>query len=165
MEAASVYLYTLATLAVTFGGFAVIAIAVRQVIGGQLGKTHLFITRIFFELAIVVTVVAILPGLLALFKIPEAVLWRLASAIAAVPVIIWSLCYPFRRRTVTGVPWSLVVFVNTTLNAAAVACLAVNIAGVFEHAAGALYALAPTILLVRLWGNFIHNLEIFVRET
>ncbi|MBV9348843.1 MAG: hypothetical protein JOZ70_14570 [Pseudolabrys sp.] len=164
MEAALTYLYTLASLAVTFGSFAVIAVALRQEIGGSLGKTHLFITRVFIELAILVAVLSILPGFLALIKLQEEHLWRFASVIAAFLILIWSISYPIRRhKAVRAGRFALVVWVNSGLNATAFCSLAVNIVSISD-ASGAFYAAAPTIMMLRLWGNFLHNLDTFVRR-
>jgi hypothetical protein len=43
----SAYLYTLATLSMTFGGFCAIVIVLRQTAGKELSGWHIVLTRLF----------------------------------------------------------------------------------------------------------------------
>jgi len=47
--AGSTYLYTLATLSVTFAGFCAIVIVLRQTAGKELSGWHLVLTRLYIE--------------------------------------------------------------------------------------------------------------------
>ena len=64
------YLYTLASLSVTFVGFSALVIILRQTMGGEMSKLDILITRIFIQLGFIVAGGAMLPALLQLFALP-----------------------------------------------------------------------------------------------
>src|SRR6516164_7889222 len=116
--AASGYLYTLATLSITFVGFSALVIVLRQTLGGDLSRLDLLLTKIFVQLGFLVAGAALLPPLLALLRCPEPLVWRISSAIAAA---LFALSYPTRRRAASGdsTPWIVWVDVGALLIAAA----------------------------------------------
>lgn len=50
----------------------------------------------------IVTGGSLLPPLLALYGIPEALVWRVSSVIAAIPIVLFVATVPRRRRAATG---------------------------------------------------------------
>jgi hypothetical protein len=96
------YLYTLATLSVTFVGFSALVIVLRQTFGGELSKLDILITRIFIQLGFMVAACAMLPPLLVLCLVPQPVIWRICSLCTAVPSFLFAVTYPARRRAANG---------------------------------------------------------------
>jgi hypothetical protein len=70
------YLFTLATLAITFVGFSAIVIALRQTLGGTMSRFDVLLARIFIQLGFVVAAGSILPALLARSGVSAAQSWR-----------------------------------------------------------------------------------------
>jgi len=62
-----VYLDTLAVISVTFGGFAVIAVALRQDTGARLSKLQVLIIRLLVEISLIAAFLCMMPSLLSLF--------------------------------------------------------------------------------------------------
>src|SRR5215475_11122794 len=110
--AGSNYLYTLATLSVTFVGFSALVIVLRQTFGGELSKLDILITRIFIQLGFLVAASAMLPPLLALFSIPHARIWSLCSLCTAVPFFLFAVTYPARRRAASGAGAPLAIWID-----------------------------------------------------
>jgi hypothetical protein len=109
------YLYTLATLAVSFVGFSALVIMLRQAFGGGLSKLEILITRIFIQLGFIVAAGAILPPLMSLFGWPIPVIWRLCSLVTAVPSFLFAVTYPSRRRVASGVPTPITIWVDVLI--------------------------------------------------
>ena len=91
------YLNTLAALAVTFVGFSSLVIVLRQAMGGEMSKLDILITRTFIQVGFLVAAGAMLPGLLSLFHLEEPSVWRVSSAVTALPVVLFAVTYPARR--------------------------------------------------------------------
>src|SRR5215813_6358890 len=106
------YLYTLAALSVTFVGFSALVIILRQTFGGELSKLDILITRLFIQLGFMVAASAMLPPLLALFQVPQSLIWRICSLCTAVPTLLFALTYPARRRAASGVATPLAIWID-----------------------------------------------------
>jgi len=65
---ASGYLYTIATVGMTFAGLSVLTMIFRQLLGGQMTKWDSFVSRTWIELGFMTTFGSILPPLLILFE-------------------------------------------------------------------------------------------------
>ena len=109
---ASGYLYTMATVGMTFAGLSVLTMILRQMLGGRLTKWDSFVTRTWVELGFMTTFGSILPPLLILFGPPASIAWRIPSGVMAVILGIWALTFPRRRLAVnsTRLPTQVVVF-------------------------------------------------------
>ena len=145
--AASGYLYTLATLSITFVGFSALVIVLRQTLGGDLSRLDLLLTKIFVQLGFLVAGAALLPPLLALLQCTEPLVWRISSAIAAIAAALFALSYPTRRRAASGdsTPWIVWVDVGALLIAAAL--LTANAVALGIASGPGPYAVAITIVL------------------
>src|SRR3974390_890996 len=97
---ASGYLYTIATVGMTFAGLSVLTMILRQMLGGQMTKWDSFVTRTWVQLGFMTTVGWVLPPLLMLFEAPEAIVWRISSGVMAVILGCWALTFPHRRHAV-----------------------------------------------------------------
>jgi hypothetical protein len=98
----SAYLYTLATLAMTFAGFCAIVIVLRQTTGKRLSGFHLVLTRLYLESGLFSAAFCMLPPLLALCGLTETTVWRVSSAIIATVLVSFGATYPMRRAAITA---------------------------------------------------------------
>ena len=98
----SAYLYTLATLAMTFAGFCAIVIVLRQTAGKDISGFHLVLTRLYLESGLFSAAFCMLPPLLALCGLAETTVWRVSSAIIAAVLICFGATYPRRRAAITA---------------------------------------------------------------
>jgi hypothetical protein len=146
------YLYTLAALAVSFVGFSALVMILRQTFGGEVSKLDTLITRIFIQLGFIVAAGALLPSLLSLFQLAHDLVWRLASAVTAVPAFLFAVTYPARRRAASGVRTPIVVWIDVLVLVLAAIALIGNAIGLgFEPAAGPFAGALTAILFLSFW--------------
>jgi len=87
----SAYLYTLATLSMTFAGFSAVVIVLCQTIGREISGFHVVLMRLYIEAGLWAAGFCMLAPLLAAFGLSEATVWRATSAIIAmIHYRIWS---------------------------------------------------------------------------
>ncbi|SIO35029.1 hypothetical protein SAMN05443247_04277 [Bradyrhizobium erythrophlei] len=98
----SAYLYTLATLAMTFAGFCAIVIVLRQTTGKSMSGFHVVLTRLYLESGLFSAAFCMLPPLLALCGLAETTVWRVSSAIIAAVLLCFGATYPRRRAAITA---------------------------------------------------------------
>jgi hypothetical protein len=148
------YLYTLATLAVTFVGFSALVIIMRQTLGGAMSKLDILITRIFIQLGFMVAAGCMLPPLLSLFQISDAQIWRLSSIAVALPAFLFATTYPSRRKAASGAPMPIHIGIGVLCLLLLSLSLIFNAAGIFSAFSGpGPFAAALTgILFVAGWG-------------
>jgi hypothetical protein len=95
-------LYTLATLSVTFAGFAALLLMLRQSAGAGLSALDRFLARTvvghFFWLA----AGGIFPSVLSLYELPEQWVWRASALLFGLPMLWLLLTYQRRRIAATG---------------------------------------------------------------
>jgi hypothetical protein len=142
----STYLFTLATVSITFVGFAALVLVFRQTIGGEVTRYDTYFTLSFIQVGFIVTVGALLPPLLALYGWREEVVWRVSSAVLAALILYFVATVPKRRRAATNgsVPnfvWALLA-VQAFSGVALIFCAV----GVLVRG-GAVYASAMTAIL------------------
>jgi hypothetical protein len=145
---ASGYLYTIATVGMTFAGLSVLTMILRQMLGGRITKWDSWVTRTWIQLGFMTTFGSILPPLLMLFATPAPIAWRISSGIMAVILGSWALTFPRRRHAVnpTRLPLQVVLF-SLAMDIAALALAANAIVVPVEQLAGA-YAAAVTTILI-----------------
>ena len=145
---ASGYLYTIATVGMTFAGLSVLTMILRQMLGGRITKWDSWVTRTWIQLGFMTTFGSILPPLLILFGAPAPIAWRISSGIMAVILGSWALTFPRRRHAVnpTRLPFEVVTYaLAMDIAALALAANAIVVSG--ELLAG-VYAAAVTAILV-----------------
>jgi hypothetical protein len=142
------YLYTIATVGMTFAGLSVLTMILRQMLGGRITKFDSFVTRTWVQLGFMTTFGSILPPLLILFGTPAPIAWRISSGCMAVILGHWALTFPRRRHAVnpTRLPLQVVIF-SLAMDIAALA-LAANALVVPGELAAAAYAAAVTTILI-----------------
>ena len=158
------FLYTLATLMVTFAGFSALLLIIRQTSGGQLSILDRFLTRTVIGNLLVLLVGALLPPLLQLFAVPEPRIWKVSALVFGLPYLVMQLTFPYRRRTTTGSaasPFIYAIFV--WLGSATIAAMIVGVLA--ELAPGAAtYIAALTVNFFTLGFSFVIALEVILKQ-
>ena len=141
------YLNTLAALAVTFVGFSSLVIVLRQAMGGEMSKLDILITRTFIQVGFLVAAGAMLPGLLSLFHLEEPSVWRVSSAVTALPVVLFAVTYPARRNAASEVRTPFVIWIDVLVILGFVLLLGCNASGVLVPTGPGPYTAALTGVL------------------
>ena len=128
--AESDFLLRLAALSLSFVGFSAVVVTLRGALGGELSARHLRLVRLYIEGGLLVTVLGLVPSLLTLLHLAESVVWRVASAAAALMFTFLLFVQFRRRRTVEGTfpPWVVIIL---AISWALVVALALNATGTF----------------------------------
>lgn len=162
--AVTAYLYTLATLAVSFVGFSALVIILRQTLGGEMSRLDVLITRIFIQLGFLVAAGSMLPPLLSQFYTHEVLVWRVPSAVIGVPVLVFAATYPARRRAASGVHMPIPVWIDVCIIFSLGLVLMANAAGVVTGGGAGVYAAALSgILAVAAWA-YLQALNTLLRH-
>ena len=142
------YLYTIATVGMTFAGLSVLTMILRQMLGGRITKWDSWVTRTWIQLGFMTTFGSILPPLVILLGAPAPIAWRMSSGVMAVTLGSWALTFPRRRQAVnpTRLPLEVVIF-SLAMDIAALALAANAIVVPGELLAG-VYAAAVTAILI-----------------
>jgi hypothetical protein len=158
------YLYTLATVSITFVGFSTLFILVRQALGKTMSKFDILLTRNFLQLGFMVAFGSLLAPLLILLRIGDLNAWRIASAVAAVPAFMFALTYPRRRAATvnTAVPKEVWFDVSAVFLAGGI--LLANAVGWPWAPDAGLYAAGLTIILSISFLAFLHALDFLLEQ-
>ena len=124
------YLYALATISITYAGFAALAIILRQTIGGKPSRLDTFFIRNVLVRSFMIAGFSLLPPLLAMFKLPQATIWRASATVAAIVQCLFILIWFLRRRTVTSRPLPQLSFANVIFQLLTALFLLLNAAGI-----------------------------------
>ena len=163
-SAESDYLSSLASLSLSFVGFSAVVVTLRGALGGELSGRHLRLVRLYIEGGLLVTALALVPTLLGLLHIPEAVTWRLSSAAAASIFSVLLLVQFRRRRAIEPDRFPLWVMVVYAISSVVVASLWFNVAGIpFSPSVGP-YAIALTWALCIFGFIFVRTMELFLHR-
>jgi hypothetical protein len=141
----SAYLYALAQIAITFAGFTALFMMLRQTFGGTTTKYDLFVTRNYLFFSFLVVIGSMVPSLLAAFGIAQDLIWRLSSLAVAIPMGVFVVTYPSRRRRLVGAGFPLRVWPMQLILASAAIVLFFN--GVAASNAGR-FELGVTLILL-----------------
>jgi hypothetical protein len=158
------FLYTLATLMVTFAGFSALLLMIRQAAGAQLSPLDRFLTRTVVGNLFVLTAGALLPPLLALYGLADAWIWRASAILFGLPYLAILVTFPHRRRAATGHPTP--AFVKATFIGLGAASLLAMIAYVFADLghSGAVYITALMLNFFTLALAFVIALEVILAQ-
>jgi hypothetical protein len=157
-------LYTLATLTITFAGFAALLLIIRQSAGGHLSALDRFLARTVVGHLFLMTGGALFPPVLGLYELPEAWLWKISALLFGLPMLALLLTYQRRRIAATGKPAPpLVVAVFVGVGPVSLVAMIGYIFGNFEHQAAA-YITALTINFLTHAFAFVIALEVILRQ-
>jgi len=143
------YLYTIATLSITYAGFAALIMIFRQIIGGRVSSYDVFAIRAVLMRSFIVAFSAMLPPALALFNLSQSVVWRISSLFAAFLLGVFTLTFHARRHAITGLPiskWFLMAIGSQMLITIVLLMMALGI--LVEPAAGPFVISITALLLV-----------------
>ena len=159
-SAESDYLSHLASLSLSFVGFSALVVTLRGALGGELSDRHLRLVRLYIEGGLLVTALALVPTLLTLLRMPDAVMWRLSSAAAASTLTVLLLIQFSRRRAIEPGRFPLWLVIVYAVSTVAVASLWSNVAGIpFAPNVGP-YAIVLTWALC----IFVRTIELFLHR-
>lgn len=158
------YLYAVATVSITFVGFAALLIVMRQSLGGGLTAYDMYFTLAFIQVGFIVTASALVPPLLALYGWPEAVVWRVSSVTTAAAILAFVASVPGWRHAATGRPMPRFVWALLSLQAAAAGALLLNAARLFGDHGGAVYGSAITVMLFASGVAYVLALNVILPE-
>jgi len=158
------YLYTLATVSITFVGFSALLFIYRQTVGGEVTKYDSYFLLSFIQAGFIVTGGALLPPLLALCDLAPAEAWRLASILAAFPIFLFVATVPGRRHAAAHerIPRYLVLLL--ALQGLCAILLVVNAIGRPAVPGPALYAIAITGMLFTTAIAYLRALALSMQE-
>jgi hypothetical protein len=142
------YLYALATISITYAGFAVLVTVFRQTIGGTLSGHDVFFIRSVLARSFMIAGFAMLPPLLALFELTPSTIWRSSSAVAAILQGLFILTWPARRRAVTDKPLPRSSVANNVFQLLTAIFLLMNALGIFFEPAAGPFAASVTAFMM-----------------
>ena len=159
------FLYTLATLMVTFAGFSALLLIVRQTAGASLSSLDRFLTQTTVGHSFILAAGALLPALLDLYEISDAWIWKVSAMMFGLPYLALLLTFPRRRTAATGNPPPRVVLVTFVgLGSVSLIAMIAYMFGNFAHKAGA-YATALAFNFFSLAFAFVIALEVILRQS
>lgn len=142
------YLYTLALLAITYGGFAALFMLFREKLPGELVNYDAFIIRGVVQKAFIVAACSMLPPLLAYCDLSQSAIWRLSSLVTGALQALFLVTWLSRRRVVKNIPTSKWLALNLFLQLLVAAFLIVGATGkAFEPGPGP-FLIGVTLILV-----------------
>jgi hypothetical protein len=158
------YLYALATISVTFVGFSALLLVFRQTAGGATTRYDSYFILAFMQVGFIVAGGSMLPQLLALFGLTATTVWRVASVVAAVPILLFVFTVPRRRRAAVGGSAPFFVRVLLVLQLLMAVYLLVNAAAVGVVQGPASYAAVMAGMLFTSGIAYLMALDIALRE-
>ena len=163
-SAESDYLFRLAALSLSFVGFSAVVVTLRGALGGKLSDRHLRLVRLYIEGGLLVTALAVVPPLLNLVHVPDAVIWSLSSA-AAGSIFTFVLVVQFRRRRQIEPgrfpAWVVLIYAFSSV---AVTSLWLNAAGIPRPPNVGPYAVVLTWALCVFGFIFVRTMEVFLHR-
>jgi|SRR4029079_18578095 len=157
------FLYTIATLSITYAGFAALIVIFRQIIGGGVSNYDVFIVRALLLRSFVVTCSALLPPALALFDLSHPLIWRISSIVAALLQGLFILTHPIRRRAVTDIPTPGTAKITLGLSVLTTIALLMNAFGIFGKPAAGPFVMSVTAFLVLSFYVYLSQMGIMLR--
>jgi hypothetical protein len=157
------YLYTIATLSITYAGFAALIVIFRQIIGGGVSNYDVFIIRAVLLRSFIVTCSALLPPALVLFDLSHPVIWRTSSIVAAVLQGLFVLTHRMRRRAVTDFPTPTWALITHCLGALIAIVLLMNALGIFGAPSAGPFVICVTAFLLLSFYAYLSQLEVMLR--
>jgi hypothetical protein len=157
------YLYTIATLSITYAGFAALIVIFRQIIGGEVSNYDVFIIRSVLMRSFIVICSALLPPALALFDLSHSAIWRISSIVAALLQGLFVLTYRTRRHAAADVPtptWALTAHGVGALTAIA---LLMNALGVFGKPTAGPFVVSVTAFLIVSFFAYLEQFDLLLR--
>ena len=158
------FLYALAVVMITAGGFFALLLGIRQTVSARLSLLEGYLAKTALTQIFTLTGGALLPPLLGLYDVSESWLWRIAAACFGIPMLALLLTYPLRRRKAVGKgPPPAVFAVFVVLGSATIAGMLIYVIGGFKYQAAA-YVTALTVNFFTAAFALVTGLEVIMRE-
>ena len=158
------FLFALAALMITFGGFSALLLGIRQAAGHRSSPIDRYLVKTLLIQIFVLTAGSLLPPLLALYGISETWVWRGSALLFAIPMLGLLLTYPYRRRKAVGKgPPPIVFAIFVVLGSVAILVMLALIFGGFGHQP-AVYISALFINFFTLAFALINALDVIMQE-
>jgi hypothetical protein len=154
------YLYTIATLGMTFIGFAAIVLLLRQTLGRKLRTFDALFAHVYMEFGLIITMGALLPPLLIFWELGPMTVWRVSSGLVGIPVLVFALTYPARRRAASGESTPFYVRVNVSFVFLIGLTFMITAAGALHEHSGAVFLTALTAFLIFAVGTWLRALSL-----
>jgi hypothetical protein len=161
----SVYLYTVAILGMTFIGFSAIVMLLRQTLGRRLRPFDVLFVHVYMEFGLIISMGAMLPPLLMFWDLSPVTVWRLSGALVGVPLLLFALSYPSRRRAASGEPKPIYVRVNVSCVFLISLVLLLTATGVLHERSGAVFLTALTAFMIFAVGTWLRALNLILVKT
>ena len=157
-------LYTLATLSVTFAGFAALLLMLRQSAGAGLSPLDRFLARTIVGHYFWLSAGAVFPAVFALYDLPEPVVWKASALLFGLPMLAILLTFQRRRIAATGKPApTRIVVVFIGFGSLSLVAMLGYVFGNFAHPAAA-YASAITVNFVTHCYAVVTALEVILSQ-
>jgi len=156
------YLYTLATLAMTFVGFCAVVFVLRQSRPRKRAGFQVVHSHGYIEIALGSAAAAMLPPLLAMCGVPTAAVWQWSSAIVAAGFVAHTWYILDRFYKITRWRFPVHVRINTIITAVVIVALAANAIGIPMKPNVGPIAVAATWRLVMAIEIFLLTMEEFL---
>jgi len=160
----SSYLYALATVSITFAAFSALVLIFRQAMGSGVTEYESYFMLTFIRAGFIVTAGSLLPPALALYGLSHTTVWRLSSVIMAIPVLVFVVTLPGRRRAASRHRIPLYVWMLLFLQLLIVCYLLLNAIGKPVAPGVAPYAAAMTGVLFTSGVAYLLALATVLRE-
>jgi hypothetical protein len=158
------FLYTLATVMITFAGFSALMLTLRPAAGAKWSLLDKYLARTVMTYIFFLTAGTLLPPICALYDLPDTWIWRVSAVLFGLPMLCLQVSYPRRRRKVigTGAPRPiLAVFV--ILGSVTTFTMLGYVLGGFQYTAAA-YATALTIDFFTVVFGFTIALDMIMEQ-
>jgi hypothetical protein len=160
--AGSDYLYTVAILGMTFIGFSAIVMMLRQTVGLKLRPFDVLFAHVYMEFGLIISMGAMLPPLLRFWDLDPLSVWQASSALVGVPLLLFGVTYPARRRAASGEPTPAYVRVNVSIVILISLVLLANASGVFANRTDATFLTALTAFMIFAVATWLRALNLIL---
>lgn len=157
-ETGSEYLYNLSIIAITFSAVSALVMLMRQTMGGKLSNFDVYLITSYISFGFTLSLMAVLPPLIALFELPHAAHWSVASGIAGILLGV-VLAKIFRlRRLVSSAKMPIGVKIALGIHLFSVIALLANAAG-WPWQGVHLFAGAITLSVADIMWTFVRRIS------
>lgn len=160
----SAYLYALATVSITFVGFSALLLVFRQAMRHAMTRYESYFMLTFIQSGFIVTAGSLLPLLLALYGLSQRAVWRVSSIIMAIPIFVFVVTLPGRRRAASQKAMPMYVGFLLLLQLLTVPYLVLNALGEPMQSGIAPYATAMSGILFTSGIAYVLALAAALRE-
>ena len=160
----SAYLHALATISLTFVGFSALLLVFRQAMGRTMTRYESYFMLTFILSGFIVTAGSLLPLLLALYGLLQPTVWRVSSIIMAIPIFVFVVTLPGRRRAASQQEIPMYIWILLLLQLLTVPYLLMNAIGKPVGPGVAPYAAAMSGILFTSAIGYLLALAGWLRE-